>query len=178
MGSRWEQLPDGVSSEILRKTKCAKSLVRCAKLSTKLEPLVLNVRVHTLYLPIIIIHKFEVPVPFVPPSNNSNMGLFQIIWLFIKLPFSVCISLLIWNGSTGMREEMTGHDGDTFEFRGRAAMGSLLEQLPDVVISEIFGKTKCAKFLVRCAKLSTKLEPLVLDVRVRTLYLPIIIRQI
>ncbi|KAK6774602.1 hypothetical protein RDI58_029841 [Solanum bulbocastanum] len=97
MGSPLEQLPDGVITEIFGKTKCAKSLVRCAKLSTKLEPLVLAVRVHTLYLPIIIRQRFEdpvpVPVPSVPPSgnSNSNRGLFQIAWLFIKSPFLVCI---------------------------------------------------------------------------------------
>uniref|UniRef100_M1DTU2 Uncharacterized protein n=1 Tax=Solanum tuberosum TaxID=4113 RepID=M1DTU2_SOLTU len=80
-GSRLEQLSNNVISEISGQTKCAKSLVRCAKLSTKLESLVLDVHVHTLYLPIIIRERFEVPVPSVPPSSNSNsnMGLFQIV---------------------------------------------------------------------------------------------------
>ncbi|KAH0774409.1 hypothetical protein KY290_011546 [Solanum tuberosum] len=92
MGVRLEQLPDGVISEIFGKTKCVKSLVRCAKLSTKLEPLALDFRVHTLYLLIIIRQRFEVSVSIsvssVPPSSNSN-------------------------------REMPGHADECVEFRGR-----------------------------------------------------------
>ncbi|KAG5569436.1 hypothetical protein H5410_059202, partial [Solanum commersonii] len=143
-----EQLLDGVINEIFGKTKCAKSMVRCAKLFTNFEPLVLDVHAHTLYLPIIIRQRFEIPVSVpvssVPPS--SNRGLFQIIWLFIKLPFSVCIKFanklflhMVRRTKTGnwlssiqdiaisytrnnlnaMMEEMSGHAGDCVEFRGR-----------------------------------------------------------
>ena len=76
MGSPLEQLTDDITSKIFGKTKCAKSLI----LFTKLEPLVLNARIHTLYLPIIIRQRFEVAVP---PS--SNKFLLQAVRFFYQI---------------------------------------------------------------------------------------------
>lgn len=76
MGSPLEQLTDDITSEIFGKTKCAKSLIRCAKL----EPLILNAWFS--YSLLTYYHKteFEVAVPL-----SSNKFLLQAVRFFYQI---------------------------------------------------------------------------------------------